>query len=321
MSPVAPIFVRTVLLPCQGIVSMDAVEDALLTASTPTGDLVRVRLLPARGPGWFLGEPSIVLRWSDGLDAAPLSGHPPITVLVDVVPRRIPLAPEEEGDLAAAWALGAFGAGTASGALLRSIEGGGPTARDVVEQHDSFLRVRLTYALGAAGVADPAGRQMAQELAVLMSVARPLVDIPEVRGWFHGPGEVLRMPAEVRAAIRHAKEDKRLPIELWTSVRAMSVDEAGWCVVDSVGMAALGNRDLEWWIAPGTVPASDAALFLRNLTLYAISEPVDFKTGHTAASPAGHIEAKLLGRGFRAPQRRVVRWTATAGPALPDGMR
>lgn len=306
------------LLPCQGVPALDVIEDALVTAVPPQGELRLLRRLPAARPGWFLGDPSLVYRWTPSLDAdGPV--HPPMTLLVDAPSRRLPGVDTDE-DTAAAYALGAFGPGAVPGGLVRAAATTPEwsEAAGVVDAHTAVLRSRLSYAIGGGGHADPPGRDRDLELAVLSALASPLLELGEVLGWFHAPGERLCSRAAVRRALAHAAEDGRVPVELWTHLRAFAVgDPDGWVLYDTVGMPSLGARDLELAARADRLSGADAAVFLRNLSLYALARADPFKSGHTTESPVGRLRARVLGRGLRAPARRVVRWAPMGGRPLP----
>jgi len=308
-----------VLLPCRAAPSLETIQDALVTAVLPDGDWAFLRSLPPVRPGWFLGDPALVYRWVPPFDGASPVTHPPVTVVIDAPARPLPVKADAD-DLQAAYALGAFGPGAQPGCLVRAAMSTPewPGAADVPADHQAFVRVRLSYALGGGGVADPPGRSRDLELALLTALALPLMELSEVLGWFHAPGERLLSRAGVRRALVHAREDGRVPVELWTHLRARELgDPDGWVLYDTVGMATLGARDLELAARSEQLSTTDAAVFLRNLSLYTLGESDPFKSGHTAESPVGRIRARVLPRGMLPPARRVVRWAPIGGRPLP----
>jgi hypothetical protein len=150
----------------------------------------------------------------------------------------------------------------------------------------------------------------------------PILELPEALAWFHAPGERLCTGQTVRRALDHAREDGRVPVEVWTHLRAWNLaDSDGWVVYDTVGMPSLGARDIEVVARQEQLSATDAAVFVRNLSLYTLAEGDPFKSGHTAASPVGRLRARILPRGFAAPMRRVVRWAPIGGRTLPVALQ
>lgn len=324
----APIFARALLLPCRETPSLDTIEDALLTAVLPAGDWRMLRRLPPVRPGWFLGDEALVYRWAPTLGDPSAVSHPPVTVVIDAPDRPLPPEPldgsADQEALVAAHALGAFGPGAQPGCLVRAAGSTPewPGAATVAAEHRGLIRVRITYALGGGGTPSPAGRSQPLELSLLTSLGTPLLELPGVLAWFHAPGERLMSRAGVRRARAHAREDQRLPVELWTHLRAWSLDDAdGWMIYDTVGMATLGARDLEVAARSELLSPTDAAVFVRNLSLYTLAESDPFKSGHTAESPVGRIRAKARSRGFAAPARRVVRWAPIGGRPLPSSLQ
>jgi len=299
-------------------VSLDTIEDALMTAVLPVGEWDLLRRLPSVKPGWFLGDTALVYRWAPSLGDAGAAAHPPVTVVIDAPARPLPAAGSD--DLVVAHALGAFGPGAQLGSLVRASAAtpDWPEAATVADEHRAMVRIRLTYALGGGGTPSPTGRIRDLELSLLTSLGVPLLELSEVMAWFHPPGERLVSRAGVRRSRLHAKEDARLPLELWTHLRAWELgDDDGWMLYDTVGMATLGARDLELAVRQERLSPTDAAVFLRNLSLYTLGESDPFKSGHTAESPVGRIRARVLPRGFTAPARTVVRWAPIGGRPLP----
>jgi hypothetical protein len=320
MTAPSPTFVRGLVLPASGAPTLDVIEDALLTAMID-GDLSLLRRLPAMRPGWFMGDDALVYRWLPRVVSA-AEVHPPITVVIDAPDRPMPTL-DGSADTAAAWTLGCFGAGAAPGGLQRaaSTTPSWSESETVVGAHTGMVRIRLSYSLGTRSSAAPVNRVRDVELALLTALAVPLLELREVLGWFHAAGEALRSPAQVRRALRHAREDDRFPFELWCHTRAFEVgDPDGWAVYDTVGMSALGARDLELCARTEQLQPGDALRFLSNLALYTLAEQDPFKSGHTAESPIGRIRAVTRARGFAAPPRRIVRWAPIGGRTRPMGI-
>jgi len=317
MTAPTPTFLRGLVLPASGAPTLDVIEDALLTAVFD-GELSLLRRLPPVRPGWFMGHEALVFRWTPPFgDGGPV--HPPIAVVIDVPDQPMPTL-DGSADTAAAWTLGAFGAGAAPGGLQRAAATtpAWDAAARVVSEHTAMVRIRLSYTLGTGSSAAPLDRDRDTELALLTALGLPLLELPEVLAWFHPAGEALRSAAQVRRALRHAREDDRLAVELWCHTRSFEVGDAdGWAVYDTVGMGALGARDLELCARTEQLPPGDALRFLSNLALYTLAENDPFKSGHTAESPMGRIRAATRARGFAAPPRKVVRWAPIGGRNRP----
>ena len=245
-------------------------------------------------------------------------------VVVDLFARAWP---DDFGDeardpvLFGGWTLGFFGPFAYPGGLARAVAHAYafPGAAAAVAAHRACVRVRASYVLGAAKGAPvaPADYDAEAELRFVTEIALAVAALPTATAYFDPSGERLLDRAELAASLAHADAHDLAPLDAWTNVRLFGVD-GKHSMMDTVGLAQLGEVDHEAWFARGTVEPDDVARWLRNLTAY-VHGGVAIEDGHTADGPGGaKWRAERVAEGASAPPRPVVRWCAEgASPPWP----
>ncbi len=287
--------------------------------AAPSGFTIRKRTVGSRE--WSFGGSGLVLDFRPDVN-----GY----VSVDICDRPWP---DSMGDtktdttIFGAWSLGYFGPFAYPGNLRRAAEQAWlwPAAREVIGQHDSFVRVRTSYVFGAREdmLVQPPDYEPVAELAHVTKVARALLDVPEALAYFNPNGECLASAAEMDDCLERFLQGGPMPQELWSNVRLFNLNgHAPWVVMDSVGMAQLDVPDQEACCDGDAFELSEVASFLRNAADYVHRNEDVIQDGDTMDGPGGirwqgaHFENGLL-----EPPRRVVRWFPLDGRERPPGVQ
>ena len=245
--------------------------------------------------------------------------------LIDVVDEPWPDGmgdPQSDAPRFGAWSMGFFGPFAFPECLRRSVDHAGwDGADDGVAGHRSFVRLLVTYAVGAMPTDPvlPPDYDALSELIVLMPLWRSLQTVRGARCAFNPNGEVLCGPAAFDAAVAFAKEADIPPVDLWTNVRLFRVDET-WMLMDTVGMAQLDRVDMEACFPIGAMEPDAVAAMLRNLTVYAAEGGGEFAAGDTTDGPGGLWHGFPVDDGRVLPPRSVVRWFPGSSPKPPDDL-
>jgi hypothetical protein len=248
-------------------------------------------------------------------------------IVVDVVDRAWlddRGSPSEAPALLEALSMGDFGPFTHPGSLGRACKqawnwDGDPAT--IIAQHRAFVRVRLSYLLGAADNVIPADCDPFAELGALVAVAQSVARCQGALAYFNPNGEVLMSPGELAQTLGFAAENRREPIETWTNVRLLNLQGIadGCLLMDTVGLAQLDLPDVEAAFPENAFDPSEVAWFLRNVSLYIADQGDVFEDGHTTDGPGSmKWRAKRFDDGFADPPRRTVRFFPDIGPTLPD---
>lgn len=248
------------------------------------------------GPSWEFGGPCCVIPYRPQTN-----GY----LVVDLVNRPWPDSMgEPPDDLFAAWAMGQFGPFTYPGSLQRALQHS-YSWPERPETHAAFLRLRMTYVIGAEGDAPvmPSNYDALAELNFATDVALALADLPEALAYFNPSGEVLSFPSRMRELIAHYRGHALPPLDLWTNIRMFAMDD-GWTMMDTVGMAQLDLDDLEVVFHRDDVDGNAGAAFLRNASLYVGQHGPTIKDGHTME---GYL-AQTFPEALVAPPRGVLRF-------------
>lgn len=230
--------------------------------------------------------------------------------------------PKDEAILFGAWAMGNFGPFAYPGGLSRASqqswnwEGG----RNIADQHTGFIRLRVTYVLGASedAVVMPEGCNPVAELEFCMKLVQSLLEIPGTLCYYNPSGEVLRDQDTFRESLNFAWANKLLPLDLWSNVRLFNVDET-WSMMDTVGNWQLDLPDCEACFFSEAYEFNDVDNFLRNVTLYLIEKGEVIEDGDTMDGP-GDIswQAELQENSLCEPPRIVLRWMPLDDREVPD---
>jgi hypothetical protein len=257
---------------------------------------------------WEFSGPSIVVAFR-----AEVNG----LCSVDIVNRSWPDEmgnSESEETLFGAWSMGHFGPLTFPQGLERAIQHcfHWPDGRTIAPQHKAFVRIRMSYAFGAASDTPviPKDCNAVAELQFVMGIARALMKHPAALCVFNPGGEVLCDVALIDQVERHYSA-KHLPaVNIFANVRMFTLDEQ-WMLMDTVGMGQLDVRDLEVVFRRSDFDTNDIANFVRNTSLYVAERGEVIADGHTIDGPGGALfQARRFDHAFTAPPRRALRFRA-----------
>jgi hypothetical protein len=293
----------------------------LLTQAPPSLDMLRTRLgdrgfeiageRPASG-SWQLGGPSLMLPYRPDVN-----GY----VIVDVVEHPWPDGmgdPGKDPGTFGAWSMGHFGPLAFPGGLERAVQHAWSWehAKLVVPQHTGFLRLRLSYCLGAdeAAPVQPPDVDPAHELSFLARTAIALGSLPGVLCIFNPNGEILRDAASFARDWSECGKARKLPLLLWMNIRFCHLD-ATYSLMDTVGNAQLDVPDVEAIFPRSETAPADVDHYLRNVTHYLLDLDRPLRTGEDIDGPGESdlswtIEA--LEDGSLQPPRRTYRLTPKA---------
>jgi hypothetical protein len=299
-------------------VTLDAVLEALKSFT--------IRGTQTRGEPWPLGASTINVEFRPEVNGI---------AQIDIIDERWPDSmgdPKKEPDLFAAWTGGEFGPMTYPGSLLRATQQswGWKEGRTAPDEHAAFLRLRISYVLGAGDDAPlfPKDWDSVAELQFLTKLVMALLPLPQALCYFNPNGEVLRDLASMQSIQELAAEGEQIPIDLWINVRIYQMD-AGWEMMDTVGNGQLNAvaqagalddvRDIEALFPAKKYDYSEIDNFLRDLTQYLYETGDVIQDGHTIKGPGGvEWKAALQDDAITTPPRRAVR-VSPADTPLPGG--
>lgn len=289
------IYTQTVCLLLRDEVSWDQLRPALQAYT--------IRKEVAQASEWFFGGPTLVLDYRPDKN-----GY----VAVDFINQRWPDGmgdPKQESTLFGAWSMGAFGPHTYPGGLQRAMQQcwAWDEGKVLPPQHRGFIRIRSSYAFGAADEDPlwPADYDAEQDLDFVTNVARALLTLPQALCYFNPGGEVLRDRAMVDESLEYGRDHELPPLELWSNVRLFNIDDS-WSLMDTVGNSQLDLPDIEASFErrydPGEVDG-----FLRNVTLYLLTNG-DVIRDHNTLDGPGDIrwQAQRFDNGLCDPPRKVI---------------
>lgn len=248
-------------------------------------------------------------------------------VLIDVESRPWPDGmgdPQKEPELFAAWSTGHFGPYAFPGGLRRASDHWWrkPEKRGIFPEHKAFVRLRISYILGAgpqAKVAPPDYDPRA-ELDFLNRLVTALMDHPSTCLYFNPNGEVLCDRESFVSAIEYHQKVSLPPLPLWSNVRMFNFDEQ-WMLMDTVGMEQLDRPDLEACYPKGAFEGRDIDYFFRNCSLYLLEKGEIIQNRNTMNGP-GEINwrAYVVKEPIASPPRRVLRWFPTNLKSIPSNL-
>lgn len=293
----------------------------LLTNSTITIDDLRQHLSPYSFelvgerdtfPNWQLSGPSLLYQYRPEVNGS---------VSLDVVDQPWPDSmgdPKADPMTFAAWSMGHFGPFNFPGSLSRACQHCWvqPEAKHLAESHNGFIRLRISYVVGAddSALVLPTDYDPLAELMFLSDLAMTLMEMPSVLGYFNPNGEVLRTYHGFVSEWNHFQQHDTVPLPLWTNVRFFTLTDQ-ILLMDTVGNRQLDVDDLQA-IAPGaSFKPSQIDAYLRNVASYLLESKPNLKTCEAIDGPN---ETNLTWRidnmeeAGTAPPRAVIRLTPKA---------
>lgn len=269
--------------------------------------------------GWELSGPALVLAFRPEVNGS---------VTVDVVDHPWPDDmghPERAPELFAAWSMGYFGPGAFPGGLQRAVQQSWrwEGAEAAVERHRAFVRIRLTYAIGAKpdDPVFPADTDPLVELQFLTGVVQALLRHSKAICYFNPNGEVLLPPMLCRELIDHNVKHNLPHIDVWTNVRMFRIGE-GWILMDSIGNSQIDRQDHEVAFPEDQFEPEDVDLFIRNLSLYLLEKGPVIQDGDTTDGPGNAPwKARALSEGVSSPPRDLLRWLPVGVRGIPEALQ
>lgn len=220
--------------------------------------------------------------------------------------------PQNESMIFGAWSMGHFGPFAWPGGLERAAaqcwtwDGG----RTIAEDHAAFVRIRASYAFGAADDHPimPANYDPFPELEFVTRLVSALLDLPGAICYFNPNGEVLKDKAGLQDSLAFGEEHNLPPLEVWSNIRLFNVD-AEWSMMDTVGNSQLDFPDTEACFHAESYDFNAVDNFLRNVSLYLLNNGEVIRDGDTMDGP-GRIrwQSQQFENGICDPPRRVLRW-------------
>jgi hypothetical protein len=227
-----------------------------------------------------------------------------------------------------AWSMGFMGPFSWPGTLARARQlaeaTGRPDAAEAAGRHNSFVRIRASYAMGGDENAPviPEGYDGPAELEFVTSVARALSRVPGALCYFNPGGETLYTPDGLEREVHEMKARDLPPLPVWSGVRLLRPEDAApWAVADTVGMGQLDVDDHEACFRADKYPVAEVLDFVRNTTLYVLRNGPVIKDGHTTDGPGGRWRAMEAEEGMIPAPRPVLRWFPEDGSEPPARMR
>lgn len=269
----------------------------------------------APADSWEFGGPSLLIAYQPEKN-----GY----VSVDVVHRHWPDHmgdPKADPTLFGAWSSGFFGPLTFPNGLKRAGQQAWswPGAGEAVAKHTAFVRLRLSYAIGAAQDAPviPPDNDCEEELSFLSRLALSVLGVPGALCYFNPNGEVLRDAEALADSLEFARENDMPALDAWCNVRLFNFNPQ-WVVMDCVGNGQLDVSDIEAAFPRNAFEPNSVDEFIRNLTLYLLENPASFESGHTVEGPGDSVwKIRMLDAGLADPPRPVIRCLPVDASEVP----
>lgn len=183
----------------------------------------------------------------------------------------------------------------------------------VSASHDGFIRFRCSYSMGAdpnAPVA-PKDYNAVAELTALMKMVEMCAAMPNILCYFNPNGETLYSPGEFSDTLQFNERSGLPSLDLWTNIRLYNLDDQarGWFVQDTVGLEQLDVPDQEAVFVRNRYDPQEIAQFLRNVSMYLVSNNVTINNGDTIDGPGGiSWQGYHHDQALASPPRPVIRW-------------
>ncbi|WP_372721503.1 DUF4261 domain-containing protein [Novipirellula sp.] len=248
-------------------------------------------------------------------------------VVVDVVDQIWPDDPTTAADpsrIARAYQEGQLGPFTAPESLLRATQQSWnwEAGRTATKLHQAFIRIRCSYVLDGNATPPnlPENYDPYNELAFMTEVVGMLLELPEAICYFNPGGEVLSDLEVLTESAEFSVEHSLPPVELWANMRFHEFDPQ-WSVMDTVGHIQLDIPDMEGCFRPQDYDAEEVENFLRDVGIYLLQNGDVIKDGETSEGPGEILwVARVRESALNGPRRRVLRWFADDGEAIPKSL-
>ena len=298
-------------------------QGIVILCRTPIA-LSDLRPLFAKHP--FLKEAPAADNWAISGKSAVIAYRPEVNgyVSLDTVSHVWPDHmgdPKSESMLFASWCMGHFGPHTFPHNLQRAVQQAWhwPQAKELVPTHRAFLRLRLSYVLGAGPDAKvfPPDRDSRHELEFLFALAQCALAHPEALCYFNPGGEVVVSAATLRESLAHHAQHGIPPFDLVSNVRLFNLTPE-WSVMDTVGNDQLETPDHEAAFPNDRFDPREVSGFLRNASLYLLKNGEVVKNNDTMNGPGGvNWQAMRFEEARSAPPRRVYCWVPCGEKDIP----
>jgi hypothetical protein len=191
-----------------------------------------------------------------------------------------------------------------------------------IEGYDGFIRLKISYVFGASPNATvlPKNYDALAELNYLNNITIELLSKLDGSVYFNPYGEVLLTKRVFSESIQFSVEHNLPTLDLWSNVRLYNLGD-GWSFMDSVGNLQLDLPDIEVVIPTNEYNLSDFDKFIRNVTLYLLTNGQIIKHGDTMEGPGGinwrafHFENSRCD-----PPRNTIRWFPTNKANFPSSV-
>jgi hypothetical protein len=231
---------------------------------------------------WELGGPTFVIEYRPEVNGL---------VSVDIVDQPWPDKmgdPKTEFMTFGAWSMGHFGPFAYPGNLERAKQHcySWSQGAQVASQHQSFIRVRLSYAFGLPEDSPvfPKDCKPVDELNFITRIVMELLRHSSALCYFNPNGEYLAELNHMEKVCEHYCKANLPPVDLWVNRRMFKFNES-WMLMDTVGLRQLELDDLEVCFRTDRFKANDMAVFLGNTSLYLAGAGPVIKDGETIDGP------------------------------------
>ena len=304
------LFTQSAIVLTERALTLEAVERALAPFA-PT------RREATKEASWLSAGTELVVRMKPEQNGM---------LLVDVLDDRWPDTmgdPKGDADLFGAWSMGGFGPLVFPGGLARAASHAiaFPGAKQAIDAHTSFVRIRTTYVLGQGQDAKtiPEAWDGLFETLFVAKVARALLELEGALAFFDPNAEIVLPAEEIDASFAQAKELAIAPVDLFAHVRLFGIGDAqGWTLMDTVGMERFFLPDVEIAIDESVDP-DDAASFLRGVAIHLVENGDVLAADTRVAGLGSHYQVLRKERALVDPPRAVVR-LVPEGVDVPAGL-